>query len=274
MKILYSEDTDIIDMSHDRFANLLVIDILNKDNRIPFVFDTGASITAISTTVAEKIGAIPLLDSVTVGGNSGKKKTVSKYLIPSIRLGNNIIDNIICIVMPDNELDFGIDEHGNSLKINGFLGWDIIHRFKWIIDPISRNFKICAPIITDLKNRLYWDNMPIINVLYNNHPMYFGFDTGNTESMFGKEFIPFLESIIETSDTLAGVGGTVEEKGYLAKDIQLNIGGSFVLLDNISVLKRDVFPTKNCKVMGLLAADIIQNHKFVIDYANQNFEIL
>nr|WP_308742876.1 aspartyl protease family protein [uncultured Anaerocolumna sp.] len=65
MNILYSKDVDIIDMSHDRFANLLMIDIFHKDNRIPFVFDTGASITTISTTVADKIGAVSLSASVT-----------------------------------------------------------------------------------------------------------------------------------------------------------------------------------------------------------------
>lgn len=66
----------------------------------------------------------------------------------------------------------------------------------------------------------------------------------------------------------------MKENVYLTKDIQLNIGGKFIQLDNISVLKRDVFPTKNFKVMGLLAADIIQNHKFVIDYINHDFQIL
>ncbi|MBU5332551.1 aspartyl protease family protein [Anaerocolumna aminovalerica] len=274
MNILYSKDVDIIDMSHDRFANLLMIDIFHKDNRIPFVFDTGASITTISTTVADKIGAVSLSASVTVGGNSGKRKTVSKYLIPSIRLGSTFIENIICIVLPDEELDFGIDENENRLKINGFLGWDVIHKFKWIIDPILRNFEIYAPVISEEKNRLHWDNMPIIDVLFNNQPMHFGFDTGNTESMFGKKFIPFLESSLEKSDTIVGVGGIVKEEVYLINDIQLNIGGKYVQLDNISVLKRDVFPTKNFKVMGLLAADIIQNYKFIIDFINHDFQII
>lgn len=271
MNILYSKSIDIIDMSQDRLANLFLIDIFCNDNKIPFVFDTGASVTVISTTVAEKIGAISLLDSATAGGNSGKPEVVSKCLIPSIRLGNNTIENIIGIVMPDDSLDFGTDEEGNRLSVNGFLGWDIIHKFKWVIDPIARNFTIYSPIKAEPKAHLHWDNMPIIDVLYNNDLMYFGLDTGNTESMFGKEFIPFLELLLKKSDTIVGVGGTSDENVYVAKDIQLNIDNKLIQLENISVLKRDVFPTNSFKVMGLLAADIIQNHKVMIDYINQDF---
>lgn len=36
----------------------------------------------------------------------------------------------------------------------------------------------------------------------------------------------------------------------------------------------EIFPANNFKVMGLLTADIIQNHKFTIDYVNQDFQIL
>ena len=139
---------------------------------------------------------------------------------------------------------------------------------------MRRDFTIYAPVKSEPKASLYWDNMPIIKAIHNNNLMYFGLDTGNTESMLGKEFIPFLESLQERSDILVGVGGTSDENVYLAEDIQLNIGDAFIQLKDISVLKRDVFPTNNFKVMGLLAADIIQNHKFIIDYANQDFQIL
>lgn len=43
---------------------------------------------------------------------------------------------------------------------------------------------------------------------------------------------------------------------------------------NISVLKRDVFQTKDFKVMGLLAADILQNYKCIIDFINHDFQLI
>lgn len=274
MKVLYSDSVNMIDMSKERFMNLFLINISIDGKMIPLVFDTGASITAISQSVAGSVGAISSSDSVTVGGNTGKTETVSKSIIPTFNIGNNTVENLSVIVVPDNKLDFGFDEEGNSLRVNGFLGWDIISNFKWTIDPHTRQYTVEEPEWSESKELLYWDNMPIVNVQYDNHNMYFGFDSGNTESMFSKEFIPFLKTKQEKMDEIAGVGGVIEEDVYLVNSIKLNISNKRIELNNVSVLKRDVFPTINFKVMGLLAADTIQNHKCIIDFTNHDFQLI
>ncbi|SCG82755.1 hypothetical protein DW1_1182 [Proteiniborus sp. DW1] len=274
MKILYSDSIDMINMTNERFMNLFLINILANGKTIPFVFDTGASITAISESIADSVGAISSSDLVTVGGNTGMTETVSKSIIPTFKIGKNTVENLSVIVVPDNKLDFGFDEDGNSLRVNGFLGWDVISNFKWTIDPHARKYIVEKPELTDNKDQLYWDNMPIINVQYDNHNMYFGFDTGNTESMFSKEFTPFLKTKQEKKDEIAGIGGVIEEDVYLIDNIKLNISNKSIEIKNISVLKRDVFPTKNFKVMGLLAADIVQNHKCIIDFMNHDFQLI
>ncbi len=68
MKILYSDSKDSINMSKKRFMNLFLIDIIVGDKRIPLIFDTGGSITAISKSVADSIGAVSLPALVKVGG--------------------------------------------------------------------------------------------------------------------------------------------------------------------------------------------------------------
>ena len=274
MNILYSDSTNTINMSKERFMNLFLINILVDDKSIPLVFDTGASITAISESVADSIGTLSLSESVIVVGNTGKTETVSKSIIPTFGVGNNSIENLSVIVVPDNKLDFGLDEEGNSLRVNGFLGWDVISSFKWTIDPHRRNYIVEKPKRSESKEQLYWDNMPIINVQYDNDHMYFGFDSGNTESMFSKQFIPHLKIKQEKMDEIAGVGGIIEEEVYLVKRIKLSISNENIELKNISVLKRDIFPTTDFKVMGLLAADIIQNHKCIIDFINHDFQLI
>lgn len=274
MNILYSDSTNTINMSKERFMNLFLINILVDDKSIPLVFDTGASITAISESVADSVGAVSLSDSVVVGGNTGKTETVSKSIIPTFRIGNNTVENLSVIVVPDNKLDFGLDGGGNSLRVNGFLGWEVINSFKWTIDPHRRNYIIEKPERSESKELLYWDNMPIINVQYDNHHMYFGFDSGNTESMFSKEFMGHLKIKQEKMDQIAGVGEVIEEEVYLVKSIKLNVSNENIELKNISVLKRDVFPTTEFKVMGLLAADIIQKHKCIIDFINHDFQLI
>lgn len=274
MKVLYSDGVDTINMSKERFENLFLIDIIVDDKIIPFVFDTGGTLTAISESVADSIGAISSSDSVKVGGNTGKTVEVSKRIMPTFKIGNSTIENSTVIVAPDKQFDFGLDEDGNRLKVNGFLGWDVIGKFKWTIDSHTRNYKIEEPKLSKSKGLLYWDNMPIINVKYDNHQMNFGFDSGNTESMFSKQFIPFLKTKQGKTDEIAGVGGRVNEDVYLVDNIKLNISNKEIELKNISVVKRDVFPTQSFKVMGLLASDIIQNYKCIIDFKNHDFQIL
>lgn len=274
MKVLYSNSINMINMSNERFMNLFLINISVDGKTIPFVFDTGASITVISESVADSAGAVSLSDSVIVGGNTGKTETVSKSIVPTFKIGNNTVENLSVVVVPDNKLDFGHDEEGNSLRVNGFLGWDVISKFKWTIDPYRRNYIVEEPAWSESKERLYWDNMPIINAQYDNNHMYFGFDTGNTESMFSKEFIPFLKNKQEKKDEIAGVGEVIEEDVYLVESIKFSISNKSIKLKNISVLKRDVFPTKDFKIMGLLAADIAQNYKCIIDFTNHDFQLI
>lgn len=274
MEILYSENTTVINMSKEGFANLFLINISIDEKTIPFIFDTGASISAISESVAKDIRVVFLSDSVIVGGNTNKTKTIPKITIPKFKIGNNTIKNLSVIVVPDDKLDFGFNKEGNSLKINGFLGWDIISNFKWTIDPHKKIYKIEEPKLSVSKELLYWDNMPIINVQYDNHNMYFGFDSGNTESMFSKEFIPFLITQHEKTDEIAGVGGIIREDVYFVNSIKLSVSNKNIELKNMSVLNRDVFLTKDFKVMGLLAADIIQNYKCIIDSINHDLQLI
>ncbi len=274
MKVLYSDSTNLINMSKEKFMNLFLIDISVDGETIPFVFDTGATITVISESVANSVNTIILPDTVRAGGNTGSVESFSKRKISTFNIGNNSVEDLSVIVVPDKQLHFGIDKEGNNLSVSGFLGWDIISKFKWTIDPIGRTYTIEKPKWYENKQRLYWDNMPIINAQYDNHHMYFGFDSGNTESMFSKEFIPYLKAKEEKVDELAGVEGIIEEEVYLINSIELTIGNQNIELENISVLKRDVFPTSDFKVMGLLAADIIQNYKCVIDFTNNNFKLI
>ncbi len=274
IKIKYSESKDTINMSKDQFVNLFLIDIVINGNPIPLLFDTGGSKTVIRKSLAEKMSLSVLSDSVKAGGNTGKIETFSTGVIPILKVGNNSISNLNVIIVPDSQLDFGFDEEGNSLKINGVLGWDVISSFKWVIDPHTRTYSIEKPKANKSKELLYWDNMPIINVKYDNRQMYFGFDSGNTESMFSKEFIPLMKTKKERIDKIAGINEMLEEEVYLLESIKINISNKDIVLNNISVLKRDIFPAKEFKVMGLLAADIIQNHKCVIDFTNNEFQLI
>lgn len=261
-------------MSKDEFLNLFLIDVVINGKTIPLLFDTGGSKTAISKSLSEQVSLSISSNSVNAGGNTGKVDTFSMGIVTKLEIGNNSINNLNVIIIPDNQLDFGCDDKGNTLRINGILGWDVISSFKCTIDPHSRTYSIEKPKPSENKNLLFWDNMPIIRVKYGEHNIHFGFDSGNTESVFSKEFIPLMQNKEEKKDKIVGITEVIEEDAYLIKKIRFNISNKNIELNNISVLKRNIFPTKEFNVMGLLAADIIQDHKCVIDFMNNNFQLL
>ncbi|WP_352419070.1 retropepsin-like aspartic protease [Proteiniborus sp.] len=274
MKVKYGTETEIIKMSKTKIANLFVIDVQFEDKIVPLVYDTGASITVISNSVSKLIDAIPTDDSIIGGGNANIRTSLTKNYISSCQIGKALIENILVAVVPDESLDFGVDESGNSLAVSGFLGWDILQHFKWTIDSQNKTFTIRKPANLANQGNLDWDNMPIIKAELDNKQIFFGFDTGNTESMFSHNFIPFLKTKQVKADAITGVDGVVEEEVFVAENIELNIGNEVIRLNNTSVLQRDIFPTKKYQVMGLLAADIIQNCRCIIDYAGRSFEII
>lgn len=274
MKINYYKETEVIEMSKTKFENLFLIDVSFEDRIIPFVFDTGASITVISKSVSKLIGAIPTEDTIVGGGNSNMLASLKTNVISFLKIGNTQIENITVVAVDDEDLDFGVDENENKLIVNGFLGWDIIRNFKWTIDGKNKIFTMQKPFNSiDKKGNLDWDNMLIIEAKFNDKPMFFGFDTGNTESMFSQSFIPFLKIKKVKTDIITGVDGVVEEEVLVAENMDITIENQIIHLNNISILNRDIFPTKKYQVMGLLAVDIIQNSKCIIDYPGRYFKI-
>ena len=70
-------------------------------------------------------------------------------------IGNIIISDLEVIVVEDSRLDFGVDEHGNDLKIDGFLGWYIIQNFSWKVDRINNDIEVSNSVQTEKDKNLF-----------------------------------------------------------------------------------------------------------------------
>ena len=104
---------------------------------------------------------------------------------------------------------------------------------------------------------------------YNEEEIHLGFDTGHTESMLGQRMIEKLNCKNQRGDLTTGVDGTTEEEVYTAERFEFSIGGTTIYLENVCVLKREIFGAKSDKMLGLLGVDIIQDKVVEIDYFNR-----
>ncbi|MCD4714171.1 MAG: retroviral-like aspartic protease family protein [Clostridiales bacterium] len=273
MKVLYCTEPQMLETVEKKFANLPLINVEINGNKIPMVFDTGASMTIINEST-QKIARISKEGKEVIGaGNLGVKFKSNTKIIEELRIGKILISDLEIIVVEDSTLDFGIDEDGNELKIDGFLGWDVIQNFSWKVNRIDNEIEVSNSVQTVNDKNLFWDNMPIIPVSIDKEDLYFGFDTGNTESILGSKFNVSLRKTHHEKELIAGIDGRDEIEIEKLDLLNLNVCGSEIQLKNLTIFDRDVFPTTKYEVQGLLAADLIENKILWLDFKNNKILI-
>ena len=257
-----------------RLDVLYLVDVSCDDETFPLLFDTGASMTVVSKSTAERLCAKQTNETVIGGGNAGSRFTAATVLIPRIMIGCAVLKDLKAVVVDDNALDFGEDGHGNHLCINGFLGWDVIQHFRWWFDTQDSCFIMAKPNVAQVESNMEnWDNMPIIRVKLNGKDELFGFDSGNTETVLGNRLYSRLTDAKEVTDSFAGIDGVKEERVRSVENFNVQIGQQIVTLCEVPAVDRQIFPTKNEDICGLLAADILKGRNWTLDYFNRFFEI-
>lgn len=256
-----------------KLANLPLISIEINGHRIPMVFDIGASMTIINESTL-KISSFSSEGIEVVGaGNLGAKIKSKTKIIEDLRIGKIVISDLEVIVVEDSTLDFGVDEDGNDLKIDGFLGWDVIQNFSWKVNRINNEIEVSTSEQAEKDENLFWDNMPIVPVSIDNEDLYFGFDTGNTESILGSNFNASLRKTHHEKELIVGIDGRAEIEIEKLDALKLFVCGCEIQLKNLTMLDRDVFPTTIYEVQGLLAADLIENKVLWLDFKNNKILI-
>lgn len=273
MKILYCTDTQTLEPVEKNLANLPLINVEINGHKIPMVFDTGASMTVINQSLLKKASVISGGKEIVGAGNLGLKSKSNTKIIEEMRIGKIVISELEVIVVEDSSLDFGVDEEGNDLKIDGFLGWDVIQNFSWKVNRIDNTIEVSISEQVETRKNLFWDNMPIVPVIIDDKELYFGFDTGNTESMLGSNFDVTLSKTHWEKEEIIGIDGRAEIEVEKIDALKLNLCGSEIQLNNLTRLDRDIFPTTKYTVQGLLASDLIENKVLWLDYQNNKIFI-
>lgn len=274
LKVHFSNTVSIIKMSDFKFANLYFLDIVINGELVAVMFDTGATMTVLNESTVNLLKAKSTDTKLKAGGSGGDSIECKTVLISKILIGSNEIFEKEVIVAPDEAFDFGLDEKGNKFKAQGLLGWDIISLFKWAVNKETHIFTVEKSFYRDVIHNLSWDSFPLLKVNWNKETMFFGFDTGHTETILGKNMIEKLNDLEKTTDSTVGVDGTLDEDAYITKEFSFTINNTSVLLKNIIVLKREIFGQVYQDMMGLLGSDIIQGRKWILDYPNEIFEII
>ncbi len=274
MRIFFNESHQKIPFSSSTLENLVFVDVLLHGQLIPMIFDTGATMTVISSSISSLVEAKSTGEIIKGGGNSGKILTAEKRIIDSLSLGPATIEDLSVMVLPDENLVFCPDDSNKKIQVYGFLGWDVISRICWHLDMLHKT------IVMEESNKyapkpqnLLWDQMPIIEITHKEDTLFFGLDTGNTNTVLTNQEYYIQERPFFTKEVIQGIDGQFVEEVLKLDSFSFSFDNTTYQLNNLSILNRPIFPTTKTKIHGLFGIDLLKNKIITLDFSNQSLKI-
>ncbi len=267
-KQIVSFDGDLkIQGTRDK-AKLLNLLIESGNQKINFVFDTGANLSTMTVSTAEKLNLKIIESKVSVSSSSDIKVNSKLAVLPEMKIGGATLRNVVFLVFDDKSLFFPQINY----QINGIIGFPAIESLGNI--TITRQDEISATAdsaATGAANMCLESLKPLIEGVYNNQKMIFTFDSGAQTSTFYPRFFEankpqILKQAASKKIKLGGAGGYKELNAYFLKDLNLTIagktakfGGTEIITESVNEESKDFY--------GNLGQDLIkQFEKMTLDF--------
>jgi tetratricopeptide (TPR) repeat protein len=252
-------------------AKLLNIPIeigATKDN---FVFDTGAGLSTITVSTAQKHGLKIIEADVSVGSATDINVKSKLAVAPTLKIGNAIVHNVVFLVMEDKAMSFPQINY----QIHGIIGFPVIHALgKVSLDKNNQISIFAKSTKTNIEPNLALQSLtPVIAGSHQNKRLSFVLDTGAVSTDFYPPFFKNNEAEITKNQTLqrvkiGGAGGFKEVSAYRMAEVELNVGGKIAKLKNTRILTEQ--SNENSRFYyGNLGQDVIkQFDKMTLDFRN------
>jgi predicted aspartyl protease len=207
--------------------------------RVELGLDTGANISLLAKSVAEKLGVKMLDQSIVLGSITSIKIQPKLGFLPAMRLGGATIHNAIFMVLDDKVLTFP-----DGFFIKGVIGFPVIAGLRQVSFDGDGTVSVSRKSPGGGRPNMCLDGK---NVLfrgeYENRELTFMLDTGAERSVL---YVPFLHDFEDEvkdryslrPERFTGVGGTEEVPAYIVKDFAVKFSGREARLPEVRLLTR------------------------------------
>ncbi len=179
-----------IEMKKDK-AGLLNVPALLNDKDFEFIFDTGANISVIKKSLADKYGLKKLNADFYVTAFTGGQVKSGLSIADSLKIGNILFRNVVFLVFPDEALTFP----SANYSINGIIGYPVIESMGEI--ELTKDLKLIVPendSDVSEENLALEYLMPIVSADINGKTFLFTFDTGAQTSSLSSKYYDYLKA--------------------------------------------------------------------------------
>lgn len=263
------QHTDAFIRLRSNMIGLLEIPVHVGRNEECFLFDTGANISVVSDSYAEKLGIKRLNTSFLVRASQGKRVECDLGVADSIVIGNIIFRNVVFMIMPDDKLDF----RGTGFRIRGAIGYPVISAMKEI--HIIRDSLLYVPIKqtrNEFSNMALSGLMPIVQAITENDTLAFQFDTGADQTSLYSTFYQRHEEMIKQRGILrtkyiSGAGGSKAFDIYDIRYMIFKIGSNKVIIPLVGIHPEPVNSKDREYTYGNIGHDVVAKfNEMVINF--------
>ena len=249
-----------------------------------FWLDTGSSLTIVASDVAAALGLTPLTtDTLEMVTNTGRVSAVPT-LIGKIELGLIDVRNATAMIVDSRSMEMRDTRRaegaprGTPAKIDGIIGYDLIHRMDVEIDYGESKVRLRDPAARrnrDPSSRnLFWLGVPVVRLLYTDGtPLYFGLDTGAQETFGTQTLFEKLELKPNTQESkkVGGLAGMASLRASIVHELRVDVRGHPVFLREL-LIYAPVYRTL-VSLDGVLGADVARAGVIRMDATNGIFAV-
>ena len=257
-----------------------VIPVQINGKQFFFWLDTGASMSIVSSSVAEASGVNPLgRDTLSIATAAGQVAAVPA-LISRIELGRVRIDNatamIVDAAMMQVRDSLGTSDSG-KLRIDGIVGWDTIRELDLTINFAEGTLTVRKPVrrsTTARTRTLFWAGVPIVRLQSGlGRTVHFALDTGAQETfatqwLLEKAFVPV---VTVQRKRIGGMGEGLSVAAQQIPQVAFDLPGQTLVLKRMLVFAPAFWTFVH--IDGVLGSDVARAGIMRIDHTNHLFAL-
>ncbi|HJW94976.1 MAG TPA: aspartyl protease family protein, partial [Thermoanaerobaculia bacterium] len=237
--------------------------------RVALGLDTGANMSLLIRSVAEKLGVKILEQSISVGTVTSLKVKPRLGYLPLMKLGNVTVENATFIILDDQLMTFP-----DGTVIQGVIGFPVIAALGNVSFHGDGSVTAApADASKGAPNMFLYGKDIVFDGEYRNRSMPFLLDTGAERTMLYQPFLHAYEKEIAGKfplrpEKFTGVGGTEEVPAYVLPDFNVTFSGAEARLPEARVLTK-ALTDKGGIFYGNIGGDLLKRFDTVtLDFAS------
>lgn len=255
-------------------AGLMRVDMSVNGHTQDAVFDTGANLSVLSASTAQRLGVRMLEGDASVGNSVRGTVAVRLGIADRLEIAGNVIRNVVFLVIDDASLTFG----GGAYKIPAIVGYPVMQALgRFRVEPTALTVEPASASTNGQRNLVLVSNELFVDARVGGIDVPLYLDTGANPSHLNELFAAAhpepLAGLARIERRLSGAGGTATGQAVRWSDVPVELAGRSVRMPSLLV-GMPGGAAKPATTYGVIGADLLARFaSYTIDLKAMRLEL-